>query len=95
MCTFVNVSVHIRENKEIADLKQCQSNSTKHDEDQSLQVKIQAFEEKLEEEAAQGEVQGDSPGPQRCHSLGQVARDERRDIRFSRWVDSWSRHIKS
>ncbi|MCI4378928.1 hypothetical protein PGIGA_G00222020 [Pangasianodon gigas] len=73
-----------RENKEVADLKQCESDSRKHDEDQSLQVKIQAFEEKLEEEVAQGEAERDSPGPQRCHSLGQVARDERRDIRFNR-----------
>ncbi|XP_060779037.1 ventricular zone-expressed PH domain-containing protein isoform X4 [Neoarius graeffei] len=73
-----------RETKEVADPKQCESDSRKNDEGQSLQVKIQAFEEKLEEEAAQEEAERDSPGPQRCYSLGQVARDERRDIRFNR-----------
>ncbi|XP_058243773.1 ventricular zone-expressed PH domain-containing protein isoform X2 [Hemibagrus wyckioides] len=72
------------ENKEVADPNRCDSDSRKRDEDQSLQVKIQAFEEKLEEEVAQEEAGTDSPGPQRCHSLGQVARDERRDIRFNR-----------
>lgn len=80
----------IRENKEVADPNRCDSDSRKHDEDQSLQVKIQAFEEKLEEEVAQEVAETDSPVPQRCHSLGQVARDERRDIRFNRWV-GWSK----
>ncbi|KAK3570958.1 hypothetical protein QTP86_031224 [Hemibagrus guttatus] len=71
------------ENKEVTDPSRCDSDSRKHDEDQSLQVKIQAFEEKLEE-VAQEEAETNSPGPQRCHSLGQVARDERKDIRFNR-----------
>lgn len=75
----------IRENKEVADPKQC-DDSRKHAEDQSLHVKIQAFEDKLEEEVAQGEAETDTPGHQRCHILGQVQRDERRDNRFSRWV---------
>lgn len=89
------MSVHVRENKEAAGLKQHESDSRKHDKDQSLQEKLQAFEEKLEEEAAQGKAEGDSPGPQRCQSLGQVTREEHRDLRFNRWVDSWSCHIKS
>ncbi|XP_060734695.1 ventricular zone-expressed PH domain-containing protein isoform X1 [Tachysurus vachellii] len=72
-----------RENKEVADPKQC-DDSRKRAEDQSLHVKIQAFEEKPEEEVAQGEAETDTPGHQRCHILGQVQRDERRDIRFSR-----------
>ncbi|KAF5898642.1 ventricular zone-expressed PH domain-containing protein 1, partial [Clarias magur] len=75
------------ENKEVADPRRCNTDSRSHDEDQvkSLQVKIQAFKEKPEEEeAAQVEAERDSPGPQRCYGLGQVARDVRQDIRFSR-----------
>uniref|UniRef100_A0AAX7UJY1 PH domain-containing protein n=1 Tax=Astatotilapia calliptera TaxID=8154 RepID=A0AAX7UJY1_ASTCA len=54
---------------------------------QQLQVKIQAFEEKLgdtvedEEEEAAGE---DSPAPQRRYSLSQTVREERREMRFNR-----------
>ncbi|XP_053356507.1 ventricular zone-expressed PH domain-containing protein isoform X2 [Clarias gariepinus] len=69
------------ENKAVVDPRQCKTDTRSHDEDQ---VKIQAFEEKLEEEAAQVEAERDSPGPQRCHSLGQVAQDVHQDIRFSR-----------
>uniref|UniRef100_A0AAX7TM22 PH domain-containing protein n=1 Tax=Astatotilapia calliptera TaxID=8154 RepID=A0AAX7TM22_ASTCA len=55
--------------------------------EQQLQVKIQAFEEKLgdtvedEEEEAAGE---DSPAPQRRYSLSQTVREERREMRFNR-----------
>ncbi|XP_039478581.1 ventricular zone-expressed PH domain-containing protein isoform X4 [Oreochromis aureus] len=55
--------------------------------EQQLQVKIQAFEEKLgdtvedEEEEAAGE---DSPAPQRPYSLSQTVREERREMRFNR-----------
>ncbi|KAF4071873.1 hypothetical protein AMELA_G00267910 [Ameiurus melas] len=71
-----------RESKEVADLKRCESDSRKQDD-----VKIQAFEEKLEEEVAagaQGEAERVSPAPQRCQSLEQVAWDEHRDNRFNR-----------
>uniref|UniRef100_A0AAY4DFS4 PH domain-containing protein n=1 Tax=Denticeps clupeoides TaxID=299321 RepID=A0AAY4DFS4_9TELE len=59
----------------------------KTNENQTLQVKIQAFEEKMDEEGCgEGQVEGDgdSPGPQRRHSLGQAAQDERREMRFNR-----------
>lgn len=82
--------MHLRENREVPDPELCESDSRKRDEDQSLQVKIQAFEEKLEEEVTQEETETDSPGPQRCRSLGQIAQDERRDIRSNRWVCSRS-----
>ncbi|XP_063349383.1 ventricular zone-expressed PH domain-containing protein isoform X2 [Pelmatolapia mariae] len=55
--------------------------------EQQLQVKIQAFEEKVgdtvedEEEEAAGE---DSPAPQRRYSLSQTVREERREMRFNR-----------
>uniref|UniRef100_A0A3Q0S7S0 Ventricular zone expressed PH domain-containing 1 n=1 Tax=Amphilophus citrinellus TaxID=61819 RepID=A0A3Q0S7S0_AMPCI len=54
--------------------------------EQQLQVKIQAFEEKLgqtgqEEEA---EAEEDSPAPQRRYSLSQTVREERREMRFNR-----------
>lgn len=56
--------------------------------EQQLQVKIQAFEEKLgdtveDEEEAAGE---DSPAPQRRYSLSQTVREERREMRFNRSV---------
>lgn len=55
--------------------------------EQQLQVKIQAFEEKLgdtvEDEEAAGE---DSPAPQRRYSLSQTVREERREMRFNRSV---------
>ncbi|XP_029923670.1 ventricular zone-expressed PH domain-containing protein isoform X3 [Myripristis murdjan] len=61
--------------------------------EQHLQVKIQAFEEKMgeeggqeeeEEEEEEEEVDEDSPAPQRRYSLGQAAREERREMRFNR-----------
>ncbi|XP_030237380.1 ventricular zone-expressed PH domain-containing protein [Gadus morhua] len=62
--------------------------------DQHLQIRIQAFEEKMgaeggekeaggeEEEEEEGE--GESPAPQRRYSAGQTARLERREMRFNR-----------
>ncbi|XP_063061391.1 ventricular zone-expressed PH domain-containing protein [Engraulis encrasicolus] len=55
------------------------------EEDQRLQVKIQAFEEKMVEECgAEPQEDESSPPPQRRYSLGQSARDERREMRFNR-----------
>lgn len=53
---------------------------------QRLQVKIQAFEQKMGDEVEEFEEEGASPGPQRRYSLGQAARDERREMRFNRWA---------
>ncbi|XP_056139055.1 ventricular zone-expressed PH domain-containing protein isoform X1 [Lampris incognitus] len=52
--------------------------------EQRLQVKIQAFEEKIGEEGGDGKLEGDSPAPQRRYSLDQAAREERREMRFNR-----------
>nr|XP_033487764.1 ventricular zone-expressed PH domain-containing protein isoform X3 [Epinephelus lanceolatus] len=52
--------------------------------EQRLQVKIQAFEEKMGEEGVEEEVEEDSPAPQRRYSLSQAVREERREMRFSR-----------
>ncbi|XP_071754602.2 ventricular zone-expressed PH domain-containing protein [Centroberyx gerrardi] len=52
--------------------------------EQRLQVKIQAFEEKMGEEGGEEEAEEDSPAPQRRYSLGQAAREERREMRFNR-----------
>ncbi|NP_997996.1 ventricular zone-expressed PH domain-containing protein [Danio rerio] len=63
---------------------EAESGSEMFAENQHLQVKIQAFEEKIGDEEVESEVDGASPGPQRRHSLGQAARDERREMRFNR-----------
>ncbi|XP_068440811.1 ventricular zone-expressed PH domain-containing protein [Clinocottus analis] len=53
--------------------------------EQRLQVKIQAFEEKMGEmREGEGEVEEDSPAPHRRHSLSQAVREERREMRFNR-----------
>lgn len=55
--------------------------------EQRLQVKIQAFEEKMGEEGGVEEVgEEDSPAPQRRYSLSQAVREERREMRFNRSV---------
>ncbi|XP_071386778.1 ventricular zone-expressed PH domain-containing protein [Centroberyx affinis] len=61
----------------------CSSGAGGGGSEQRLQVKIQAFEEKMEEEGEE-EAEEDSPAPQRRYSLGQAARDERREMRFNR-----------
>lgn len=48
-------------------------------ESEKLQVKIQAFEEKIN-------VDNSTPDSVRRYSLGQVSKEERKDIRFSRSV---------
>ncbi|XP_009994014.1 PREDICTED: ventricular zone-expressed PH domain-containing protein homolog 1 isoform X2 [Chaetura pelagica] len=48
-----------------------------NEEDEKLQVKIQAFEEKIN-------VDSSTPGSVRRYSLGQVSREERKDMRFNR-----------
>ncbi|XP_036441028.1 ventricular zone-expressed PH domain-containing protein [Colossoma macropomum] len=75
-----------RGNEELADSKQSEHECgpAEDDEEQRLQVKIQAFEEKMGEEGVEVDTEGSSPGPQRRHSLGQAARDERREMRFNR-----------
>ncbi|NWX98278.1 MELT protein, partial [Nothoprocta ornata] len=47
------------------------------EEDEKLQVKIQAFEEKIS-------VDNNTPGSVRRYSLGQVSKEERKDMRFNR-----------
>ncbi|NXF77117.1 MELT protein, partial [Sclerurus mexicanus] len=47
------------------------------EEDEKLQVKIQAFEEKIN-------VDSSTPGSVRRYSLGQVSKEERKDMRFNR-----------
>ncbi|XP_058277920.1 ventricular zone-expressed PH domain-containing protein homolog 1 isoform X1 [Hirundo rustica] len=47
------------------------------EEDEKLQVKIQAFEEKIN-------VDNSTPGSARRYSLGQVSKEERKDMRFNR-----------
>lgn len=54
--------------------------------EQRLQVKIQAFEEKMGEAGEEDEVEEDSPAPQRRYSLSQAVREERREMRFNRSV---------
>jgi len=57
--------------------------------EQRLQVKIQAFEKKMgEERGEEGEVEEDSPAPQRRYSLSQAGREERREMRFNRSVST-------
>ena len=57
--------------------------------EQRLQVKIQAFEEKMGEEVGEVEVEEESPAPQRRYSLSQAVREERREMRFNRSVNVW------
>uniref|UniRef100_W5M6E4 Ventricular zone expressed PH domain-containing 1 n=1 Tax=Lepisosteus oculatus TaxID=7918 RepID=W5M6E4_LEPOC len=59
--------------------KACDVNPTvKHDgESEKLQVKIQAFEEKMMSENS-------TPGPVRRYSLSQAAKEERKEMRFNR-----------
>ncbi|KAJ8368005.1 hypothetical protein SKAU_G00080330 [Synaphobranchus kaupii] len=63
----------------------CDLQSSVSNGDEKLQVKIQAFEEKMGEDGeVERESESGSPGPQRRHSLGQAAREERREMRFNR-----------
>ncbi|KFV15502.1 PREDICTED: ventricular zone-expressed PH domain-containing protein homolog 1, partial [Pterocles gutturalis] len=48
-----------------------------NEEDEKLQVKIQAFEEKIN-------LDNSTPGSARRYSLGQVSKEERKDMRFNR-----------
>ncbi|NXW48949.1 MELT protein, partial [Nyctiprogne leucopyga] len=48
-----------------------------NEEDEKLQVKIQAFEEKINMDTS-------TPGSVRRYSLGQVSKEERKDMRFNR-----------
>ncbi|KAI3354405.1 hypothetical protein L3Q82_018930 [Scortum barcoo] len=52
--------------------------------EQRLQVKIQAFAEKMGEDRGEKEAGEDSPAPQRRYSLSQAVREERREMRFNR-----------
>ncbi|XP_061308657.1 ventricular zone-expressed PH domain-containing protein homolog 1 isoform X3 [Pezoporus flaviventris] len=58
----------------VDDLKSVMNGS---EEDEKLQVKIQAFEEKIN-------VNNGTPGSVRRYSLGQVSKEERKDMRFNR-----------
>uniref|UniRef100_A0A8D2J3N9 Ventricular zone expressed PH domain containing 1 n=1 Tax=Varanus komodoensis TaxID=61221 RepID=A0A8D2J3N9_VARKO len=49
-----------------------------NEEDEKLQVKIQAFGEKIN-------IDSGTPGSVRRYSLGQVSKEERKDMRFSRY----------
>ncbi|KAI5940144.1 Ventricular zone-expressed PH domain-containing protein1 [Manis javanica] len=50
---------------------------TENEDHEKLQVKIQAFEDKINAES-------NTPGSVRRYSLGQISKDERKDIRFNR-----------
>ncbi|XP_060929508.1 ventricular zone-expressed PH domain-containing protein isoform X1 [Limanda limanda] len=52
--------------------------------EQQLQVKIQAFEERMGEARAEEELEEDSPASLRRYSLSQAVREERREMRFNR-----------
>lgn len=54
--------------------------------EQQLQVKVQAFEEKMGGDGGEVEVEENSPAPQRRYSLSQAVREERREMRFNRFV---------
>ncbi|OXB73416.1 UNVERIFIED_CONTAM: hypothetical protein H355_015144 [Colinus virginianus] len=58
----------------LGDLKSVVSGN---EEDEKLQVKIQAFEEKIN-------IDTSTPGSVRRYSLGQVSKEERKDMRFNR-----------
>ncbi|XP_052387846.1 ventricular zone-expressed PH domain-containing protein-like [Carassius gibelio] len=76
-----------REEEKVQDLSrpcEAESSSDMFAENQRLQVKIQAFEQKMGDEVEEFEGDGASPGPQRRHSLCQAAQDERREMRFNR-----------
>ncbi|XP_059420670.1 ventricular zone-expressed PH domain-containing protein-like [Carassius carassius] len=76
-----------REEEKVQDLSrpcEAESSSDMFAENQRLQVKIQAFEQKMGDEVEEFEGEGASPGPQRRHSLCQAAQDERREMRFNR-----------
>uniref|UniRef100_A0A8C1USH1 Ventricular zone expressed PH domain-containing 1 n=1 Tax=Cyprinus carpio TaxID=7962 RepID=A0A8C1USH1_CYPCA len=76
-----------REEEKVEDLSrpcEAESGSDMFAGNQRLQVKIQAFEQKMGDEVEEFEEEGASPGPQRRYSLGQAARDERREMRFNR-----------
>lgn len=49
-----------------------------NEEDEKLQEKIQAFEEKIN-------IDTSTPGSVRRYSLGQVSKEERKDMRFNRY----------
>lgn len=49
-----------------------------NEEEEKLQVKIQAFEEKIN-------INNSTPGSIRRYSLGQVSKEERKDMRFNRY----------
>ncbi|XP_063763971.1 ventricular zone-expressed PH domain-containing protein isoform X2 [Eleginops maclovinus] len=51
--------------------------------EQRLQLKIQAFEDKMGEEVGEDGTE-ESPAPQRRYSLSQAVREERREMRFNR-----------
>lgn len=50
---------------------------SENEEGEKLQVKIQAFEEKIN-------IESSTPGSVRRYSLGQVSKEERKDMRFNR-----------
>ncbi|XP_070762470.1 ventricular zone-expressed PH domain-containing protein isoform X3 [Enoplosus armatus] len=62
----------------------CRSGETPGASEQRLQVKIQAFEEKMGGGGGEEELEEDSPAPQRRYSLSQAVREERREMRFNR-----------
>ncbi|NXO85798.1 MELT protein, partial [Sitta europaea] len=66
------------------DLKSVENGS---EEDEKLQVKIQAFEEKIN-------VDNSTPGSVRRYSLGQVSKEERKDMRFNRKTTALRHHRK-
>ncbi|NXA48917.1 MELT protein, partial [Nothocercus julius] len=65
------------ETKSAVPLEDLKSVMNGKEDDEKLQVKIQAFEEKIS-------VDNNTPGSVRRYSLGQVSKEERKDMRFNR-----------
>ncbi|XP_062988127.1 ventricular zone-expressed PH domain-containing protein homolog 1 isoform X1 [Elgaria multicarinata webbii] len=67
----------VAETESPSQLDDLKSVMSANEEDEKLQVKIQAFEEKINTDSS-------TPGSVRRYSLGQVSKEERKDMRFNR-----------
>nr|XP_020647477.1 ventricular zone-expressed PH domain-containing protein homolog 1 [Pogona vitticeps] len=67
----------VAETESPSQLDDLKSIMSENEEEEKLQVKIQAFEEKIN-------IENSTPGSVRRYSLGQVSKEERKDMRFNR-----------
>ncbi|KAJ7324770.1 hypothetical protein JRQ81_017790 [Phrynocephalus forsythii] len=67
----------VAETESPSQLDDLKSMMSENEEEGKLQVKIQAFEEKIN-------IENSTPGSVRRYSLGQVSKEERKDLRFNR-----------